>query len=80
MAKHLNRLMRPSRCSMSTGLDGRFQCTIFLAYQWKSNPSWPTEVVESTNGRKGELNALRILLVRATALSVMVLSIKGIAK
>ena len=35
IAKHLKRLMRPSRCSRSTGLEGRFQCTIFAVRKCK---------------------------------------------
>ena len=50
---------RPSRCSKSTGLAGRFQWTTEWRHPWKSIPSWPTDVVASTNGQNGELKAAR---------------------
>lgn len=43
-ARHLYRLMRPSRCSRSTGFDGRFQWKILRQYGWKSSPSCPMDV------------------------------------
>jgi cytochrome P450 len=53
-------LIRPSRCSKSTGFAGRFQCTTAWHHQWKSTPSCPIDVLASTNGQKGELNAVRM--------------------
>src|SRR5258708_1969738 len=55
----LYRCTRPSLCSISTGLAGKFQCITAWQYVWKSRPSWPTDVVASTNGQNGELKALR---------------------
>ena len=55
---------------MSTGLEGKFQCTSLRAYQWKFSPSCPTEVVAKMNGRNGELKISCMVLVRCVDSSV----------
>ena len=62
----LYRWTRPSRCSRSTGLAGRFQWTTAWHHRWKSRPSWPTDVDVSTNGQNGELNAVDTDSTRAS--------------
>lgn len=59
MAYPLYRCTRPSRCSRSTGLEGRFQGTTACAYVWKSSPSCPTDVEANTSGQNGDVNACR---------------------
>ena len=64
IASPSRRLIRPSLCSRSTGFDGRFQCTMSRQKRWKSSPSCPTDVVDSTNGQNGELKASRTAVFR----------------
>ena len=55
----LYRWIRPSRCSRSTGFPGRFQWIRRWHQGWKSSRSCPIDVLASTKGRNGLLNAAR---------------------
>ena len=65
----LKRWTRPSRCSKSAGLAGRFQWTREWHHQWKSIPSCPIDVEARTIGQNGELNAAWTSDMRSTDFS-----------